>query len=131
MKLLRAWLDEKNKKAAADNELFLLRHISSAHKKIFVNYKKYNMAGRIIKKGNEIISYTFGSPINFDTFCIFIEISNPKIKGASQYIFREFCRELKSFKFINTMGDEGIEGLKLAKSLYKPAFKAINYIVSH
>ena len=64
------------------------------------------MAGKILKIKNEIISYTFGAPVNIDTFCVFLEISNPSVKGASQFIFREFCRELKGFKYINTMGDE-------------------------
>lgn len=130
IKLLNLWYDNKIKKVRTHNEQFLLYHAVNAHKKIFTNYENLGITGRVLRINNEIVAYTFGSPLNSNTFCIFTEVGNPAFKGASQFIFKQFCSQLTNYKYINTMGDEGIENLRLAKSLYKPAFKEINYIIT-
>ncbi|MFH1825208.1 MAG: phosphatidylglycerol lysyltransferase domain-containing protein [Candidatus Firestonebacteria bacterium] len=129
--LLNIWLNEKFKKTKTDYEKFLLQHANTSHKKIFTNYKKLGLIGRVVvdKTKETVIAYTFGCSINKDVFCILTEVSNQKIKGASPFIFKEFCNELKDFKYINTMGDEGIGSLRFNKLKYKPEFKKVNYTI--
>jgi len=129
--LLNKWINEKFNKAKTNNEKFLLQHTVSAHKQIFINYKKLGLIGRVVvnKVNEDVVAYTFGGSISPNTFCIFVEVSNLDIKGASQFIFKEFCSELKRYKYINTMGDEGIENLRFTKLLYRPSFKESNYTI--
>ena len=53
-----------------------------------------------------------------------------EVPGLAQYIFREFCRTLSRFEFINAMDDSGLEGLRRAKQSYHPAMMVPSYIVT-
>ena len=92
--------------------------------------EKLGLTGRVLRTGSTVAAYTFGSALSEDTFCVYFEISNPAFKGAGQYVFRELCRELIACKYINTMGHDGIEGLKTAKELYKPVEKLGVYTIT-
>jgi hypothetical protein len=58
--------------------------------------------------------------LNHDTFCILYEITDLSVKGLAQFIFREFSRELKGYRYLNIMDDSGLENLKQVKLSYKP-----------
>jgi uncharacterized protein len=64
-----------------------------------------------------------------DTFCILYEITDLTIKGLSQFIFRQFCSELKDYRYINVMDDSGLENLKRVKLSYRPLKVIPAYIV--
>ena len=62
-----------------------------------------------------------GYPLNLDTFCLLFEITDLNIKGLSQFIYREFCKELTNrYKWMNAMDDSGLENLKRVKQSYHP-----------
>ena len=128
-RLLNLWYNRKMTKTTAENDLFMLRHSLNSNRNALSYSSDLGLSGMTLRIGAEIVAYTLGAPLNKDTFCIYFEIANPDIKGSSQYIFREFCRKLKGYKFVNTMGDEGIEGLKKAKDLYKPVSKVKNFTI--
>ena len=88
------------------------------------NYRALNLQGRIVTVGNEVRAFTFGFALNSGTFCVLYEITDLTIKGLAQFIFREFCAELKSYRYINIMDDSGLENLKKVKLSYYP-FKLI------
>jgi len=64
------------------------------------------------------MAFTFGFKLNKDTFCILYEITDLSIKGLSQFIFRQFCSELKNHRYINIMDDSGLVNLKRVKLSY-------------
>jgi len=94
------------------------------------DYTHLNITGRIVKIGDRIKAFTFGFPINPDTFCILYEIADLSVKGLAQFIFRRFCRELSGYKYINIMDDSGLENLKQVKLSYHPEKLIPAYIIT-
>jgi len=76
--------------------------------------------GRVVTIDGKVQGVSFGFKISRDTFCILYEITDLSFKGISQFIFREFCRDLKGYKYINIMDDSGLENLKRLKTSYAP-----------
>ena len=128
--MLNTWYNHKVEKTKYDNDLRLLGHSLNTNRAALSIPEKLGLTGRVLRSGSTVAAYTFGSAISEDTFCVYFEITNPSFKGAGQFIFRELCRELIACKYINTMGHDGIEGLKTAKELYKPAEKLGVYTIT-
>jgi hypothetical protein len=83
-------------------------------------YRHFNMRGRVVKIGRRIKAFTFGFPLSDNSFCVLYEVADLSIKGLSQFIFRQFCSELKPYAYINIMDDSGLENLKKVKLSYHP-----------
>jgi hypothetical protein len=94
------------------------------------DYKYLKLLGGVVRIGEDIKAFTFGFPLNQDTFCILYEITDLSIKGLAQFIFREFCRQLSGYKYINIMDDSGLEALKKTKLSYRPVRIVSSYIVT-
>ena len=78
-------------------------------------------SARVVRIDGEIRGYTFGYPLNADTFCILFEVTDLSIKGLAQFIYREFCKKLMgTYRWINAMDDSGLENLKRVKQAYHP-----------
>ena len=118
--LLFKWLTDKRKKAASDNESFLLKNVDKAHKRAFMNHEALGLEGRVLTIGDKVAAYTFGTPLGKNTFCVILEVADHEIKGAAQYIFMKMAGEFPRYKYFNTMGDEGIESLRANKMHYHP-----------
>ena len=99
----------------------MLDDSQSAHRIGITSAKALGLVGRTVKINGKLCAYTFGYELNSETFCILFEIADLRIKGLSQFIFREFCRELSSsYRLINAMSDSGLENLKRVKLSYHP-----------
>ena len=92
------------------------------------DYQRLGVTGRIVKVGNRLEAFTFGFPLNPETFCILYETADLKIRGLAQFIFRHFCAELKDYRYINVMDDSGLENLKRVKLSYRPLRLIPSYI---
>ncbi|MCM8792010.1 MAG: phosphatidylglycerol lysyltransferase domain-containing protein [Candidatus Omnitrophica bacterium] len=97
---------------------------------LFIHYKGLDFQGWIVEIQNGIRGFSLGYPLDKETFCIFYEIADLKIKGLSQFIFWFFCKELSSYKFINVMDDSGLENLRQVKLSYYPERLVSAYIVT-
>ena len=128
--VLNSWYNNKFERTKYENDLHLLKHALKANRTALSIPEKLGLTGRVLRCGMEIAAYTFGAALTEDTFCVYFEIANPAFKGAAQYIFRELCRELIACKYVNTMGCDGVEGLKTAKELYKPVEKLGVYTIT-
>ena len=99
----------------------MLNDSQSAHRIGVSEAEALGLVGRVVRINGEIKGYTFGYPLNTDTFCILFEITDLRTTGLAQFIYREFCRELMdTYKCINAMDDSGLENLKRAKRSYHP-----------
>lgn len=93
-------------------------------------YSSPDLLGRIVKVQDEIKGFTIGFKLNSNTFCVLYEVTDLLVKGLAQFIFREFCNELKGCRYINIMDDSGLENLKKVKLSYHPVKLIPAYIAS-
>ncbi len=129
LKLYQSW--RRNRESAYKDKIYqgMLEDNFIALKVFLDNYKNLNCLGRIVKIDRQLKAFTFGFRLNNETFCILYEITDLKIKGLAQYIFRQFCSELKGYKYINIMDDSGLENLKKVKLSYHPQRLIPNFII--
>ena len=88
------------------------------------------LLGLVAEVEGRLAAYTLGYPLSDSVFCVLFEIADRDVRGLAQYIFREFCRSLARFEFINAMDDSGLEGLRRAKQSYHPERIVTSYIVT-
>lgn len=99
----------------------MLEDSQSAHRIGISHSEALGLIGRVVHINGKISGYTFGYPLNTNTFCIMFEIADLGIKGLAQFIYREFCKELMdSYRWVNAMDDSGLENLKRVKRSYHP-----------
>lgn len=85
------------------------------------HYETLGLTGGAIWIENELVAFTFGSPINQDTFDIHVEKANIQIDGAYSIINKEFAAHLpEQYTYINREEDLGVPGLRQAKQSYHP-----------
>jgi len=120
LKLYNSW--SQARKAQHPDVLYqgMLQDCLRSLEALLDNYSGLNLVGRVVKIDREIKGFSFGFKLNQNTFCILYEITDLSIKGLAQFIFRELCRELADYRYINIMDDSGLENLKKVKLSYHP-----------
>ena len=90
------------------------------------------LTGRVVTVEGYIKAYSFGFPVDQDTFCVLLEITDLNVKGLSVYLFREFCRDadLEQYKFINVMDDLALNNIRETKMSFRPSVLLPLYIVT-
>lgn len=121
--LYREWARQRLEKKRDDYYRFLIEDSYSSHKIALMNFKALGLGGYVVEVEGKIQAYTLGYRLNREVYVILFEIANLNLKGISQFIFREFCRGLNGYKFINTLGHSGLENLKRVKDSYHPIKK--------
>ena len=98
-----------------------LKHELCAAEVALNNFEALGLMGLMLYKNNELVAYSYGEPINHDTFCVHVEKADASVRGAYQMINREFAREFcGGYKYINREDDAGDEGVRKAKLSYCP-----------
>jgi len=128
LRLFKLW--QKQRSSGGGDKIYrgMIKDSFSCFKILLGAYSQLDISGRAVKLGKEIKAFSFGYKLNTDTFCILYEITDLSIKGLAQFIFREFCSELRSFRYINIMDDSGLENLKRVKLSYHPVKLVPAYI---
>lgn len=121
--LYREWTRQRLEKKRDDYYRFLIEDSYSSHKIALMNFKALGLGGYVVEVEGKVQAYTLGYRLNREVYVILFEIANLNLKGISQFIFREFCRGLNGYKFINTLGHCGLENLKRVKDSYQPIKK--------
>lgn len=129
LSLFSLWVKERKGQNSDDIYCGMLEDNRKVIKEALANYKQLGLEGWAVKVNKQLKGFTFGYRLNNDTFCVLYEITDLAIKGLAQFIFRKFCEELKSYKYINIMDDSGLENLRKVKLSYKPARLIPAYIV--
>ena len=86
------------------------------------NFEELGLTGGILHVDGKIAAFTFGMPINQDTFGVHVEKADTSIDGAYAMINYEFANHIpEQYVYLNREEDLGIEGLRKAKLSYQPA----------
>jgi len=128
--LFRQWRKGAKQDGASSLAMHLATDAGSAHREGITHAAELGLVGRVVEVEGRLAAYTFGYPLNAHTFCILFEIADRSVKGLGTYIFREFCRELDGYEYINTMDDSGLEGLRRAKLACHPIKLIESFIIS-
>ena len=129
LRLYNLWMTERKTKNKDALYQGMLRDSRICLKILLEDYSDLGFTGRLVRIGGEVKAFSFGFKINPDTFCILYEITDLSIQGLAQFIFRQFCSELKDYRYINIMDDSGLENLKKVKLSYSPVRLIPSYII--
>jgi len=130
LKLYDAWSQERRSNSRDALYKGMLLDSRACLKMLLDNYAALNITGRVVKINNKLKAFTFGFELNNDTFVVLYEITDLSVAGLAQFIFREFCRQLCKYKYINVMDDSGLENLKKVKLSYRPVKLIPAYIAT-
>lgn len=79
------------------------------------------LIGGVLHVEGRIVAFTFGAPINQNTFDVCVEKADTTIEGAYSMINYEFARHIpEQYIYVNREEDLGLEGLRKAKLSYQP-----------
>ena len=93
------------------------------------NFEALGLTGGILHVDGKIAAFTFGMPINQDTFGVHVEKADTNIDGAYAMINYEFANHIpEQYVYINREEDLGIEGLRKAKLSYQPTIILEKYV---
>lgn len=85
------------------------------------HFDELGLTGGILHVDGQIVAFTFGMPINQETFGTHVEKADTSIDGAYAMINYEFANHIpEQYIYINREEDLGIEGLRKAKLSYHP-----------
>lgn len=85
------------------------------------HFEELNLTGGVVIVNNEIVAFTYGSPINKTTFGIHVEKADVQYEGIFSLINQEFVMHIpEQYIYINREEDLGIPGLRKAKLSYHP-----------
>lgn len=85
------------------------------------HFEELSLTGGLLRVGGRIVAFTFGMPINKETFGVSVEKADTNIDGAYAMINYEFANHIpEQYIYINREEDLGIEGLRKAKLSYQP-----------
>lgn len=87
----------------------------------FRHFDELDLCGAVIRIGGKIVAFTFGAPINHNTFGVHYEKADISIDGVYSAINQHFAASLpEQYIYLNREEDLGIPGLRQAKLSYHP-----------
>lgn len=97
--------------------------------KLFDKFFEFPLTGAVLYANGEICAVTAGEMLSDNTAVIHLEKANPDIRGSFAAINNLFAKnEFSHVKYINREEDMGIEGLRRAKTSYRPCHMAEKYV---
>lgn len=113
--LAQSWLDRQTLDDGQDDELRAIRFA-------FAHYDLLGLRGGRLDVDGRLVAFTYGSPVNADTFAVHVEKADPQVEGAYTMVNKCFAASLpEQYTYVNREEDLGIEGLRKAKLSYHPA----------
>ena len=93
--------------------------------------KELGITGGVLCVDGNVVAFTYGAPINCDTWGVCVEKANTEIEGAYAMINCEYANRIEEkYVYINREEDLGLEGLRKAKLSYQPYCLLDKYIAT-
>lgn len=85
------------------------------------NMEALGLTGGVLHVNGKIAAFTYGAPINHETWDICVEKADTDIEGSYAMINYEYANHIdEQYIYINREEDLGLEGLRKAKLSYQP-----------
>ncbi len=124
----------KNRLERSTDEVYnhMIQENRSVHEKAMRYYRDLGLIGRVVLVKGKIVGYSFGFPLNSQTFCILFEITQLGFFGLSVFLFSKFCEDpqLEGYEFINAMDDFGMKNMEAAKMSFRPSVLLPSYVIT-
>ncbi|MBO4656966.1 MAG: GNAT family N-acetyltransferase [Bacteroidales bacterium] len=116
-RLVQQWKATKEAGEPMDSQSMELRAVT----RCFNRWEELGLIGGTLWVDGRLVAFTYGNPVNHDTFDVCVEKADVSYEGAFTMINREFVRHLPpQYVYINREEDMGEEGLRKAKLSYHP-----------
>lgn len=127
--LFREWAAKKGTAGLDAVAQHMLADAESAHREALTHHRALGLVGKVVRVDDVIRAYTFGYELSPTVFCVLLEVTDHRIPGLAQFVFREFCREAVGggYGFV-TMDDSGLPSLARSKQAYHPCRLVPNYV---
>lgn len=120
LELERQWRKTAGEDGSKEEEEELSEELRSMTR-AFNRWDKLDLTGGAIFVDGKMVAFTFGCPINQNTFDVCVEKADVSYEGSFTIINQEFVKHLpEQYFYINREEDTGDEGLRKAKLSYKP-----------
>ena len=91
---------------------------------VFENWERFGAIGGALFVDGQMVAFTYGVPINGNTFDLCVEKGDINYKGVYTVVRHYFMQQIpEQYTFINLEEDMGLPGLRRAKSSYHPAYQ--------
>ncbi len=85
------------------------------------NFEDLDIIGGVLMVDGKIVAFTYGAPVNNETFDTCVEKADTDYEGAYAMINNEFAKMIpEQYIYINREEDLGLDGLRKAKMSYQP-----------
>ncbi len=123
LQLLQRWSDNAEAIGhiqGADSKVMERESISH----VFDNWERFGAMGGALYVDGKMAAFTYGVPINGNTFDLCVEKGDISYKGIYTVVRHEFMQQIpEQYIYINLEEDMGLPGLRRAKSSYHPAYQ--------
>ena len=115
---------EKEWIAQHDDDESALAEYNTIHL-AFQHFEELELLGGALYVDNQIVAFTYGSPVNDRVFCTHVEKGNLRYEGVYQMINHQFAQHIpEQYIYINREEDLGMLGLRKSKLSYEPEYLA-------
>ena len=123
LQLLQQWSDNAEAIGhlqGADSKVMERESISQ----VFDNWERFGAIGGALFVDDKMVAFTYGVPINGNTFDLCVEKGDINYKGVYTVVRHEFMQQIpEQYTYVNLEEDLGLPGLRRAKSSYHPAYQ--------
>ena len=123
LQLLQRWSDNAEAIGhlqGADSKVMERESISQ----VFDNWEQFGAIGGALFVDDKMVAFTYGVPINGNTFDLCVEKGDINYKGVYTVVRHHFMQQIpEQYAYINLEEDLGLPGLRRAKSSYHPAYQ--------
>ena len=123
LQLLQHWSDNAEAIGhlqGADSKVMERESISQ----VFNNWERFGAIGGALFVDEKMVAFTYGVPINGNTFDLCVEKGDIAYKGVYTVVRHNFMLQIpEQYIYINLEEDLGLPGLRRAKSSYHPAYQ--------
>lgn len=93
------------------------------------NMEALGLTGGVLHVDGQIVAFTYGAPINNETWDVCVEKADTEVEGSYSMINYEYANHIDAqYKYINREEDLGLDGLRKAKLSYHPTVLLEKYI---